>query len=167
MNLWSNPGYYSQLVKSRLRISTEVPLVLSIQRGLQYCTVRPIFKDPSPSGGGVSCIHGLTTCWASISVSLSISKYCCSCILYLICFIMFFSYPFVLMVYIVYSIYILIRIFLFLLFLYCYTLLLTIVLLIQHSLSVVRLFFNIRRVSLYTISFFLFGFHQYIEVLYG
>ena len=63
------------------------PLVLYSQRGFRHCTGQPIFTDQQ-------------------CVGRPNSIYCCSLILYLICFIMFFDNPFIIMVYIVYLIYI-------------------------------------------------------------
>ena len=60
-----------------------IPIVLLDQSGLRNFNGRPILKTPSPSGGGTSRITGLKTLQALISISVSISKNCCSFSLYL------------------------------------------------------------------------------------
>ena len=54
------------------------PLVLPSQRGLRHRTIRQILQNPPPSGGGAYHVHGLAMQQASVSISVSISKYCCS-----------------------------------------------------------------------------------------
>ena len=102
--------------------ATTVSFVLPSQRGLRHCTSRPILQNPYSSGGGASHVHGLTTHRSSVSISVSVSKYCCSFSFYCICFIMFFADPFVLMVYIFISyIFLLVWLLIFLLCLYYYS----------------------------------------------
>ena len=67
-----------------------VPLVLPSQRGLRHRTILPILQNPPPSGVGAYHVHGLAIQPASVSISVSISKYCCSFSFYRICFIYIF-----------------------------------------------------------------------------